>query len=271
LEGRLGGAILAVLTVTLAAGAAFGMSFLAHASSLALGVIADAALIWMTLSVRSLARAGHEVARNLEEGDLSAARLNVARIVARRTDQLDETGISRAAVESLGENVVDGVIAPLFWAVLLGPAGAWVHKAASTLDSMVGYRDERHAQFGWASARLDDVLAWLPARAALAVVSAAAAAIRLDAHDAWRIGWRDRLKHASPNSAHGEAAFAGALGVSLGGPVEYADRIQDRPVIGAGLRPPGSGRVWQAALLVLATGCTATASGIAILAAASIL
>lgn len=252
-DGFWGGALLAVITVTLATSGALAVSWAAHRAGLALGIIADAVLIWLTLAARSLAEEGRAVSEYLCTGDLAAARTRLARIVARRTDVLDESGVAKATIESMGENVVDGVIAPVFWAALLGPAGAWLHKAASTLDSMVGYRDERYERFGTASARLDDVLAWVPARLALAVVPLAAAITGRDARGAWRVGLVDRLRHASPNSAHGEATFAGALGVTLGGRVAYSDRVTERPIIGEGGYEPVAADAFSAAGFVVAT------------------
>lgn len=267
LDGYLGGGVLAVVTLIVAAGAAFGVSASSHAVSPFAGVAVDALLIWLAVASKTLSAEGREVAATLVRGDLETARSRVSRLVARRTDTLDEAGVSRAAVESMGENVVDGVIAPLFWAAALGPAGAWAHKAASTLDSMVGYRTARYERFGTAGAKLDDVFAWIPARLALAVVPAAAAILNLDASHAWRIGRRDRLSHASPNAAHGEAAFAGALGIALGGPTEYEGGTRENPVIGAGGRIPGVGDITRAAKLVTACALVTAVGAVAVLVA----
>ncbi len=257
LDGRAGGVMLTVVTVLLASGVALALSVGAYRVSPFVGVGVDALLVWFTLAAWSLAVEGRAVSSALVAGDLDAARLQVARVVARRTDVLDESGVARAAVESLGENVVDGVIAPLVWAALLGPAGAWMHKAASTLDSMVGYRTPRYERFGTAAARFDDVLAWVPARLSLVLIPFAALLAGFDAAGAWRVGVRDRLKHASPNSAHGEAAFAGALGVQLGGPTAYADRVSERAVIGEGLDAPAAADPERAARLVMMTATVA--------------
>lgn len=257
LSGRAGGAILMLATVGASVSASALLSVSAWSVSPLAGVIADALLLWLAISTRSLARAGVSVAVALEAGDLGTARERVSRLVARRCDVLDDSGAARAAVESLSENVVDGVVAPLFWAAIAGPAGAWLHKAASTLDSMVGYRHEPYARFGTASARLDDVLAWIPARLTVAIVSLAAWSVGLDGRAAWRVGLRDRRHHASPNSAHGEAAFAGALHVRLGGPVEYPDGVHERPTIGAEGGGPDAHSLLSAARLVYATSVVA--------------
>lgn len=266
LSGRIGGAVLTIVVVAVATGCAYAVSLIAWRVSTVLGVFADTLLIWLTLAARSLATEGRTVAGLLVAKDLPAARKRLSRIVARETDGMDETGAARAAVESLGENVVDGVVAPLFWTAVLGPTGAWLHKAASTLDSMVGYRTAQYARFGTASARLDDLLAWIPARIAPVLISVAALVSRCDACGALKVGWRDRLKHDSPNSAHGEAAFAGALGVQLGGPVAYPEGVVHRPAIGdKSAPPPCAASVYAAARLVIATCLVAGATAVTII------
>lgn len=264
-----GGAALAIITVLSVATTALALSLGAHTLHPWLGMLVDAVLIWFTLALRSLVTEGRLVAELLSTGDLAAARAQVSRVVARRTDVLDESGIGRAVVESLSENVVDGIIAPLFWAMLLGPAGAWLHKGASTLDSMVGCPTERYAKLGMVSARLDDALAWLPARFALIFVPLAAFVSGYDARGSWHVGLRDRRKHASPNSAHGEATFAGALHLRLGGPIEYPDRTCERPLIGRGSNRVAVGDIRSAIRLVVVTGTVAVVSAIAILCVAS--
>jgi adenosylcobinamide-phosphate synthase len=153
-------------------------------------------------------------------------------MVGRDTDQLDEEGITRAAVESVAENTVDGVIAPLFFAFLGGPVGALMYKAVNTLDSTFGYRNERYAEFGWASARIDDLANYLPARLAVPFIAAAAIFLDQRPQEALRLSRRDGRKHASPNSGLSEAAMAGALGVRLGGPVLRKGKVDDMPYFG---------------------------------------
>jgi adenosylcobinamide-phosphate synthase len=233
LPDRLAGALLALATLLLATGLALGLSMTVwrYGGPLA-GLMIDAALTYFTLAGRALAQEGRAIAARIEADDLPGARISLAGIVGRDTDLLGESEIARATIETIAENSVDALIAPAFWALLLGPAGAWTHKAASTLDSMVGYRNERYERFGTAGARLDDALAWIPARLAIPLVVAASAVVGGDWRAAWATGMSDRLKHASPNSAHGEAAFAGALGVRLGGIVHYAGVPSARPLIG---------------------------------------
>lgn len=231
--------------------------FVTPAAGLTAGILVDAALAYLALSARMLAEEGRGVAVALVDS-LPRARERVARLVARDTGSLDESGMARAAIESLAENTVDAVVAPLFWTLLGGGAGAWLHKSASTLDSMVGYHNERYARFGTASARLDDALAWLPARMAVPLIALAAVAVRgLDPRAALRVGLRDRALHASPNSAHGEAAFAGALGVRLGGESTYGGVTTRRPLIGdEGGHPPEPADASRAAALVVASAST---------------
>lgn len=265
----LGGSLLTAVVTVVACVSALAASIAAHAAGPVVGVAVDGALVWLALAARSLGAEGRAVGGMLAAGRLDAARERVARVVARRTDVLDESGVARASIESLGENVVDAVIAPLLWAAALGPAGVWLHKSASTLDSMVGYRTEPYARFGTPSARLDDLLAWLPARAALVLVPAAALVAGLDARGAWRTGLADRLQHESPNSAHGEASFAGALGVQLGGPVLYPSGESHRAVIGEGGTPPCAEQCMRAARLVRWTSAVTLAACAACLLAAA--
>jgi adenosylcobinamide-phosphate synthase len=212
------------------------------------------ALLYTTLAARDLADHALAVARPLAAGNLDAARTMVGRMVGRDTDCLDERGIARATVESVAENTVDGVTAPLFFAMLGGPVLALAYKAASTLDSTFGYKNERYLQFGWASARLDDVLAWVPARLTLPVMTLAAACLGQRAGAAWRYGWRDSSKHPSPNSGFGEATAAGALGVQLGGPVRRRGVVLQAPLLGEPVERLHPRHIRRAVALMLATG-----------------
>ena len=173
----------------------------------------------------------------LATGDLAEARRTLAYIVGRDTAELDENGIWRALVETVAENTSDGIIAPLFWLTLTGPVGAMVYKAVSTLDSMVGYRNERYLQFGWASARMDDLLNFIPARLTALLMILAAPLAGLSMKGSLAVTLRDRLKHPSPNSGHPEAAAAGALGVQLGGPAQYKGTPSWKEYIGTPLSP----------------------------------
>ncbi len=182
---------------------------------------------WLGLAQRSLWDHVRAVAKPLSAGDLDAARLAVGRIVGRDVQRLDESGVAAAAIESLAESFCDGVVAPLFWFVVGGLPGLFVYKAVNTADSLIGHRESRWRSFGWASARFDDLLNWIPARLAGAMVS-------LAGPGGWRVMFRDARKHASPNAGWPEAAMAGALGVRLGGPVWYDGEPSERPVLGEG-------------------------------------
>ena len=174
----------------------------------------------------------------LKKHDLEGARQAVSRIVGRDTQALDETGVAKAAVETVAENTCDGVTAPLIFLFLGGLPAGMAYKAVSTLDSMVGYKNEKYRWFGWASARLDDVLNFIPARlSGLLMCLGAVLLPGCSGLRAWSIFWRDRRKHASPNSAHTEAACAGALEVQLAGDASYFGKVVHKPTLGDPTRP----------------------------------
>ncbi|MDD2852851.1 MAG: adenosylcobinamide-phosphate synthase CbiB [Desulfuromonadaceae bacterium] len=189
------------------------------------------------LAARSLHRESARVADAVAVGDLPAARRYLSYIVGRDTDQLDEPEIWRAVVETVAENTSDGIIAPLFWLTLTGPVGAMVFKAVSTLDSMVGYKNPRYLRIGWASARADDLLNFVPARITALLLVMAAPLISRSVSKAARIALRDCQKHPSPNSGHPEAAAAGVLGVRLGGPASYGGVSSFKEYLGDPLEP----------------------------------
>lgn len=200
-------------------------------------------VVSLCLAPRCLDEHARRVAQPLERGDLEAARRAVSMLVGRDPQQLDAHGVARACVESVGENLTDGILATLFWAtaglLLAGLPGAAAlaacHRAANVLDALWGKLNETYRCFGTAAARLDDMLNWCPARLALpCIVLAAALLPGLDARACRRVGWRDRHAHESPNSAWSEAAFAGALGLRLGGPAWYGPLYRDHPWLGDG-------------------------------------
>lgn len=189
------------------------------------------------LAARGLWQESSRVQRCLEAGDLPAARLAVGRIVGRDTGALTEAGVTRAAVETVAENASDGVIAPLFWFAVAGAPGALLYKAVNTMDSMVGYKNDRYRYFGTAAARLDDAANFLPARLGALCMILAAAPAGLDAKGAFRVWRRDRRHHASPNSAQTESVCAGALQVQLAGDAVYFGKLVKKPFLGDALRP----------------------------------
>ena len=198
--------------------------------------IGAALMDWMGIAVTSMAKEARGVGKALEKG-LPEARKQVARIVGRDTGNLNGEEIIKATVETVAENTTDGVISPLFWALLGGPVLLWGFKAASTLDSMVGYMDEKYRDIGWSSARLDDVMNYIPARLTAMLMVCAAFLTGMDGKNAFRIVKRDHAKHSSPNCAWSEAAAAGAMHIRLGGTHEYFGKPVEKPFIGDDDRP----------------------------------
>lgn len=217
------------------------------------GDLASVLILYFCFAARDLVAHSSNVARALHENDLVEARRRVGMIVGRDTEHLNESGVVRACVESVAENTVDGITAPLFWAVIGGPLGALLYKAVNTLDSTFGYRNARYLHFGWAAARLDDLANWLPARMTGLVMVPAALVSRLSAADSWRIFRRDRHRHSSPNSGQSEAAMAGALGIQLGGSASYFSRPVTKPTIGDGRMLPAVEHIDRANRLLIAT------------------
>lgn len=205
--------------------------------NLPFGRVLEIVIASTLIAQKGLRDAVKSVETALVSGTLDDARHAVAQIVGRDTAQLDEAEISRAAIETLAENTSDGVIAPLFYLVILGLPGIALYKAINTADSMIGHRSERHLAFGWAAARLDDVVNFLPARlTALLFAGAARLLPGADARAAWATARRDAGKHASPNAGWPEAALAGALGLGLGGPRAYHGQQLMLPQMGDGRR-----------------------------------
>lgn len=201
------------------------------------GFLFEVYLVSTTLALKGLATAAQAVRQPLVEGDVALARERVAEIVGRETAYLDTEGVTRAAVESVAENTVDAVVAPLLYAFIGGAPLALAYRAVNTLDSMVGYREEHYRYFGWASARFDDLLNYVPARVTGALFIMAAFFLRGDWKRVYRTLRRDARKHLSPNSGIPEAAMAGYLGVELGGPCRYRGVVSLRPHIGAAVVP----------------------------------
>lgn len=227
------GGVMAALVLAAAAGISGGILAAAGRVHPVLRFLMMCVMNWQILAAKSLRTESMKVYDALEKGDVEQARLAVSRIVGRDTKPLSEEGIIRAAVETVAENTSDGVIAPLFYLLLAGPVGGFVYKAVNTMDSMTGYRNERYLYFGRVPARLDDAANLIPARlAAFFLIGAAWAMPGFDGKGAWRIWLRDRYCHKSPNSAHGEAACAGALGVELAGPAWYFGVLKEKPFIG---------------------------------------
>jgi adenosylcobinamide-phosphate synthase len=221
----------------------FGLSLLSRLHT-GLGLVAEIWLLSTTLAIKGLVEAARAVAEPLGRGDLAASRLALSRIVGRDTAHLDESEITRGAVETVAENTVDGITAPLFWALIGGAPLALAYKAVNTLDSMVGYRTARYADFGYASARLDDLANWLPARlTALALWLGALLMKGMRVRGALLATWREALRHASPNAGWPEAMVARLLGVQLGGTNHYAGQVSLRNTLGDPLEPLKVGHI----------------------------
>jgi adenosylcobinamide-phosphate synthase len=218
-----------------------------------------AAVTWGSLGGRSLTRIAARLARQIEAGDLDAARETLPWLCGRDPQALDAEGLTRGALESVAENTSDAVVGALFWGAVAGPAGAMAYRAANTLDAMVGHHNERYEEFGWASARLDDTLNWAPARLAALLTVLCAPLVGGSPATTWATVRRDGRSHPSPNAGRVEAAFAGALGVRLGGPLSYAGVEELRPVMGDGSTPEPKD-VHRAVRLSWAVGIAALAA-----------
>ena len=209
-------------------------------------------LNWMGIAVTCMAKEARGVEKALSNG-VEAGRTQVARIVGRDTQSLCEAEIIKATVETVAENTTDGVISPLLYAAIGGPVLLWGFKAANTLDSMVGYLDEKYRDIGWSSARLDDVFNYIPARITAVLMCAAAFLTGMDGRNALRIVRRDHANHKSPNCAWSEAAAAGAIHIQLGGTHDYFGKPVEKPTIGDDDRPVQRGDIGKANRLLYVT------------------
>ena len=217
------------------------------------GWLVEMLLATSFLAQKELGRAVATVATGLRQS-LAAGREAVSHVVGRDPQVLGEAGVAGAAIETLAESTSDGVVAPWFWLVLFGLPGIAAYKAINTADSMIGHRNERYRDYGWAAARLDDLVNLVPARlTALMVVVACFFVPNASPGNAWKAAWRDAGKHKSPNAGWPEAAFAGALRISLGGPRAYDGEVVDLPAMGDGTRALASAHIEWALVLYRAT------------------
>ncbi|MDR2630482.1 MAG: adenosylcobinamide-phosphate synthase CbiB [Spirochaetaceae bacterium] len=219
-------------------------------------------LCWLALSARGLHLESMKVYQAAVREDLAGARKAVSMIVGRDTADLSMEQVIKAAVETVAENLSDGVIAPLFFLALGGPALGMFYKAVNTMDSMIGYKNSRYRDFGRTAAKLDDLVNWLPARLSARLIILGAAILGFDGKNAARIYRRDRSLHVSPNSGHPESACAGALGIALGGNARYFGELHEKAVLGDALRPVNAGDIksairlmYAASLLFLPAAC----------------
>ena len=217
------------------------------------GILVQALMIYTCISARSLADAALSVGKALSGSGLAAGRKAVAMIVGRETDALDKTGVIRAAVETVAENLVDGFVSPVFFTLIGGAPLAMAYKMVNTLDSMIGYKNERYRLFGRFAARMDDVANYVPARIGVLFIALSAQLTNGQGKSALATAFRDGRAHSSPNAGYPEAAFAGALGLWMGGPSTYHGKRVDKPVIGKGLADARPVHIRQACRLMLAT------------------
>ncbi|TFD92923.1 adenosylcobinamide-phosphate synthase CbiB [Jeotgalibacillus sp. R-1-5s-1] len=230
-------ALLIVLAVTLLI--TISLVLIAWEIHWSIGFLVEVILMTSALASKSLGDAAKEVERPLLNGDLTKARTKLSWIVGRDTAHLDEGGIARGTIETVAENTSDGVTAPMFWGLLFGAPGIWMYKAINTGDSIVGYKNERYREYGWASARLDDLANWIPARVTgvmMLLVKRPVAGTTIDLLKQLPV---EAKKHPSPNSGWGEAATALLLHIKLGGTNTYQGVVSNRPVIGQGSTPLG--------------------------------
>lgn len=226
-----GVALLLLLLLTVLA---IGLLILAVTRRIPFGWVLEALVGSTLLAQKELGRAVKAVADGLNLG-LAPGRAAVSHIVGRDPEQLDESGVARAAIESLAESTCDGIVAPLFWLLIGGLPGILIYKAANTADSMIGHKSERFLEFGWASARFDDLLNWVPARLTAVLIAGASFFVRgADPERSWSTALRDARKHDSPNAGWPEAALAGSFGFRLGGPRSYDGVIHELPAFGDG-------------------------------------
>lgn len=246
--------------------AAVGVLIQTTLQQLPMGNLAVALVASIFIAQRSLYQHVAWVRSAFAEGGLAAARKAVARIVGRDAEQLDEAGVCRAAIESCAENFSDGVVAPVFWLALLGLPGLMAYKTINTADSMIGHRSERYQSFGWAAARLDDLVNLVPARFSAVLLASAAPIVGGTVSTSLRVVKRDASKHRSPNAGWPESAMAGALGVALAGPRRYATHLVEDPFLNAEATSPAVPDDIGRALDLYTAACVIEAAGYAALA-----
>ena len=229
---RLSGTIFASVIIILTWGVTFAITKTAYSFNNYIGIVVSIIIIYTALSIKDLGVESLAVFNALKKGDMDRARMFLSKIVGRDTANLDEREIIRATVETIAENIVDGIISPLFYAFLGGASLVMTYKAINTLDSMVGYKNKRYINFGWAAAKIDDITNFIPARLSIIFLVLASWISGYNPINTWNITMRDGRKNPSPNSGLPEAAVAGALGVRLGGLNYYNSVATEKPYIG---------------------------------------
>ena len=231
------GWLMALIVITFSSGIPLLLLLLAYHIHPVCGLVLETVMCWQLLATKSLKDESIKVYRKLKKHDLQGSRHAVSMIVGRDTEVLDETGVTKAAVETVAENTSDGVIAPMFYMAIGGAFLGWMYKSVNTMDSMVAYKNDRYLYFGRIPAYLDDIANYIPARLAGLLMVLASFLVRLDGTHAFAIFKRDRYNHASPNSAQTEAVMAGALNVQLAGDAWYFGELHKKKTIGDDIRP----------------------------------
>ena len=229
---KIKGIILVIIVLLLTFMVTYLLIFIGSALNYYLGIIVKILILYTTLAIKGLSKAALEIFNQLDEGDLAGARSSLNMIVGRDTDKLKENEIIRGTIETVAENTSDGIIAPLFYFLLGGPIAAVLYKAVNTMDSMLGYKNEKYKYFGWAAARLDDVANYIPARLSAILIVFSSYIYRKDYKKSFKIVIRDAKKHVSPNAGYPEAAIAGALNIQLGGINYYFGKESKKALLG---------------------------------------
>lgn len=250
---RLGGVLLVFIVVSVSVLAPFGILFFVYRWKFAAGLVVESFMCYQILAVKSLKTESGRVYDALKKYGLSEGRAAVSMIVGRDTENLTEDGVIKAAVETVAENTSDGVVAPMFYMAVGGAVLGFAYKAVNTMDSMVGYKNEKYMYFGTAAAKLDDAVNFIPARISAVLMILAAFFCRMDWRGAARICRRDRFNHKSPNAAQTEAVMAGALNVQLAGNAWYFGKLYKKPTIGDDIRKIGAEDIKSAHRLLYGT------------------
>ena len=234
---RLGGAVMAICVLIICCGVPFAILFFAYRLNYFFGIAIESVICYFMLAAKSLKQAGMSVYKPLKNGDVDGARKSVSMIVGRDTESLDDIGITKAAVETVAENTSDGVIAPLIYMAIGGGVLGCVYKAINTMDSMVGYKNDRYINFGRFAAKIDDIANYIPSRISAYLMIFASKIMGCNSRNAYRIFKRDSRNHASPNSAQTESVVAGALEIQLAGDAYYFGKLYKKPFIGDSIKP----------------------------------
>lgn len=265
LKKRIAGTLIVIVVLLFSVGVPFLILYAAGRINFYLKTAIECIMCYQLIAAKSLKNESMKVYYALEKGDIEGARQAVSMIVGRDTKSLDEEGITKAAVETVAENTSDGVIAPLLFIMCFGVLGGFFYKAVNTMDSMIGYRNDKYCYMGTAAARLDDIVNFIPARISAVLMIVSAFILRLDYKNALRIFKRDRYKHKSPNSAQTEAVCAGALNVELAGNAYYFGKLYVKPVIGDRGRKIEAFDIVRANRLMYCTAFVTVAAGAVLL------